>query len=301
MTSWGTALMGRASATAGRFPLLVKLLDATQALSIQVHPDESALRAQGLTEPAKHEAWYVIHAEPGAVIYRGLAAGVTLDDLRRCMVHSSEKIIQLLRTEPAKAGNAYYLPSGTVHALGEGVVVAEVQTSSDVTYRLYDWGRKRPSADAGLHVEAALASVREAVDPSPHEKRSHVTSIFTTVTRLIDCPSFRVEKVRFVEGVEQDIPYAEPVCWIVLEGEGEVLYGSGGREHFRRGDVMLLPAALKDARLKTKARCTWLEVTMPTTSDLSDFQRPDASALRAPHTDGLVQLNVAPRAEPRGL
>src|SRR5207249_3062861 len=99
-------------------------------------------------------------------------------------------------------------------------------------YRLYDWGRTRGDADAGLHIEQGLAAIRTDVNPVDCERRSHVAGIFTTVTRLVECPHFVIEKVRFIADIEQDIPYAELVCWIVLEGRGEVCYGRDGIETF---------------------------------------------------------------------
>src|SRR5205823_1867701 len=105
-----------------------------------------------------------------------------------------KSLIDLLERHPVRSGDSFYLPSGTIHALGAGVVVAEVQTPSDVTFRLYDWDRQRPAADAGLHVERALACIRTDTDFSMFEQRADVTSVFTTVTKLIACPSFDIEK-----------------------------------------------------------------------------------------------------------
>jgi len=260
--AWGPALLGRAPAVDGRFPLLIKFLDANENLSVQVHPDPETAARLGGDVLVKHEAWHVIDARAGACIYRGLVAGATVDDLRRAMGEKPDAILDYLQKIPVKAGQTYHLPSGTLHALGAGVLVAEIQTPSDVTYRLYDWGRVRPVADAGMHVDEGLACIRTDIDIAPFEKRSHVSSVWTTVTRLVECPSFTIERVRFSGGVEQDIPYAELVCWVVLEGEAEILYG-GGCECFKRGDTVVLPAGLRDARLKTLNDCQWLEVTIP--------------------------------------
>lgn len=260
---WGPALLGRAQAVDGRFPLLIKFLDAAENLSVQVHPDpETAMRLGGDVR-VKHEAWHVIDARTDACIYRGLVPGATVDDLQTAMRDRPEAILAYLQKIPVKAGQTYYLPSGTLHALGAGVLVAEIQTPSDVTYRLYDWGRVRPAADAGMHIDEALACIRTDIDIAPFEKRSHVSSVWTTVTRLVKCPSFTLERVRFSGGVEQDIPYAELVCWVVLEGSAEISHGKGGRESFTRGDTVVLPAELRDARLKTETDCQWLEVTIP--------------------------------------
>ena len=286
--AWGSALLGRARLAEGRFPLLIKYLDARKPLSIQVHPTDDA---QG---PVKNEAWFVLAADPQARIYRGLAPGVTPDDLRKAVAEGESTLIDCLRSFPVRQGDVFFVPAGTIHALGAGVVVAEVQTPSDVTYRLFDWGRIRPPEDAGLHVDKALACIGGPSDFATAERRSHVSSVFTTVTRLVTCPAFTIEKVRFVEDVEQDIPYAELVCWIVLEGCGEIRHGRGAVETFRKGEVVVLPAGLEKSRLKTLAECSVLEVTLPAQSDLAEFSRPDASSLREPavKADSPVQLNI---------
>jgi mannose-6-phosphate isomerase len=278
--TWGPALTGHVKLIDGRFPLLLKFLDAAQALSIQVHPYAEPGNSPDRQAKPKHEAWYVLKADPGACIYRGLAPGATIETLRSTLTTAPGLVVEQLRRIPVKAGEAYYVPGGVAHALGAGVVVAEVQTPSDVTYRLYDFGRSRPATDAGLHIDEALACIREGIDFRPFEKRSHASSVFTTVTRLITCPNFIVEKVRLMEGCEIEIPYAEPVCWMVLAGRGEVVYGRADRQPFKVGDVVLLPATLKKPRVKAIEDCHWLEVTIPVPSDLADFPRPDASSLR---------------------
>lgn len=294
VTEWGTALTGRAALCDGRFPLLIKFLDATENLSIQVHPGASA---DGPLRNKKYEAWYVLDAAPGAKIYRGLARGVTLPQFRDACRQGPQRIPDFLEQVPVRVGEAYFVPGGTVHAIGAGIVVAEVQTPSKLTYRLYDWERTRPADDAGMHVEQGLACIRVDRDWAACEKRSHVTSLFTTVTKLIDSPRFSIERVRFSGGMEQEIPYAEMVCWIVLNGRGEITYGKGAVEAFGRGDVVVLPAGLKKAKLRTQEDCTWLEVTVPVRSELAEFERPDSATLRAGDRKPVepVQINIENR------
>jgi mannose-6-phosphate isomerase len=292
--NWGSALLGRAEAVDGRFPLLIKFLDAAEDLSIQVHPDPETARRLGGEVRVKHEAWYVIDAAEGAAIYRGLKPGATVEALGKSMAERPESILDYLEKIPVRAGAMYFLPSGTLHALGAGVVVAEIQTPSDITYRLYDWGRVRPESDAGLHVQQGLACIRADIDFAPFEKHSHVSSVFTTVTRLVTCPSFTVEKVRFIGQVEQEIPSGGVACWIVLEGRGQIHYGKTGLETFEKGEVIILPAGLERSRLETLTDCQWLEVTIPTPSDLAAYPRPDSAQLRAlgRPDDRPVQLNI---------
>lgn len=264
---WGTKLTGNAQLADGRFPLLIKFLDATADLSVQVHPVEGLAPVGDSKARFKNEAWYILTTAANACVYRGLRPGITKEKLVATTREQPEAIVDLLQRIPVKAGDLFYLPGGTIHALGAGCVVAEVQTPSDTTYRLYDWGRVRPGNDAGLHIEEGLACVQANIDFGRYEQRSHNSSVFTTVTRMVTCPNFIIEKVRFIGGVEQAIPYHELVIWIVLEGQGKITYHDGSSEEageiFRSGDVVVLPAGLKAARLKTTTDCVWLEVTVP--------------------------------------
>jgi mannose-6-phosphate isomerase len=133
------------------FPLLVKLLDATDTLSIQVHPDAEAAARLG-AEP-KTECWFVLHADPGAKIWRGLREGCTREDLEAAIARND--VESCLHAVSVAAGDTVFVPAGTVHTIGAGVLLAEVQQNSDTTYRLHDWGRGRE-----LHVPEALASIR---------------------------------------------------------------------------------------------------------------------------------------------
>jgi mannose-6-phosphate isomerase len=138
----------------GRFPLLVKLLDAHRMLSVQVHPSEESVTALGDAEARpKTEAWFVLHAEPDARLLIGLRPGVGPAEVQEAI--KGDGLPDLLVPHPAQAGDVFLIEAGTVHCLGSGVVLAEIQQPSDTTYRLYDWGRGRQ-----LHVEAALKSIR---------------------------------------------------------------------------------------------------------------------------------------------
>lgn len=298
VTAWGADLTGRVKLIDGRFPLLIKFLDARERLSVQVHPDAAMAARLGGAVRVKHEAWYVIAAEPESFMYRGVADGV--DATAFAAAARDGTVERLLHKVPVKPGQCYYLPSGTLHALGAGVVVAEVQTPSDVTYRVFDWNRIDPAAGAPreLHVEQALECIRFGERLPDQQPRSHVASVWTAVTRLVSCPSFVIEKVRMGEGLAQDIPYAEPVVWIILEGHGVVTCADSDDVPFARGDVVLLPAALKDGRVHTRADCIWLEVTVPVESDLARYERPDPAVLRAQEGTARspVQLRI-PRRE----
>lgn len=293
---WGADLLGRAQLFEGRFPLLIKFLDANDTLSVQVHPDEAMARRLGGNVRVKNEAWYIVDAEPTGFIYRGVKPGVTPETLRAAIADGS--VEQLMHRITVRKGQCYYLPSGTLHALGAGVLVAEVQTPSDITYRVYDFNRVDPSTGRprDLHIEQALECICYDEPPHEPEHKAHVASVWTAVTRLVQCSSFVIERVRMVAGVEQMIPYEEMVIWMVLEGSGVVKYPAGPDLEFRSGDTVLLPAALKDARVATHDRAMWLEVSVPIPSSLAGYDRPDRASLRlqAPGS-GLVTLNLPPR------
>ena len=262
LTGFGPTLMGRLEPTAdGGFPILIKFLDARQNLSVQVHPS-AAYAAAHADAFLKSEAWYIVEAEPGAVIYKGIRPGVTPDELREALqTNTDEAVVPLLIEVPVKAGDCHYLPSGTCHALGAGILVAEVQTPSDTTFRVYDWGRK----DRALHVEEALECIHFGpAESAAYEKRSHVAGMFTTITRLVTCEHFRIEKVRMSEGYEQAIPYDQPTVWMVLEGGGVIEPGNGAEAvRFGRGQTLLVPAELKQAVVRLEQDAVWLEVTFP--------------------------------------
>jgi mannose-6-phosphate isomerase len=260
---FGERLLGRLPLDAdGRFPLLLKYLDAQQALSVQVHPGPDTIDMfPGAV--VKHEAWYIVDAEPDAVIYKGLQPGTTAEQLRQALDSGEPaQITALLRALPARRGDCHYLPAGTCHALGAGVLVAEVQTPSDTTFRLYDWGR----SGRELHIEQALQCMTMGpTDVADIERRTHIAGIFTTISRLIMCPYFRIERIRMGEGYEQEIPYDQPTAWMVMEGRGTITATGIDAVEFERGQTLLMPAAMIDPRVQLSEDTAWLEITFPQT------------------------------------
>lgn len=292
---WGPGLYGGAELVAGRFPLLIKFLDARQPLSVQVHPKPDAGGSAGAA--VKHEAWYVIDAAPGAELFIGFKPGVGPNEARAAA--NTRAIADLLQRRPAKPGQCYYLPSGTPHALGPGIVVAEVQTPSDVTYRLYDWDRM--GLDGGpreLHVEAALSN---AIFDLPEERivqtRTHVGGLAMTVSRLVACGRFLIDKVRLCEGTSQGIPHSEMVIWIVLRGRG-VLAREQFQCEYRSGDVVVIPAESAQTRVRTECDNELLEVKIPIASDLAGYTRPPRE--RAARPGQALRLTTPNGPRPRG-
>ena len=214
----------------GNFPLLVKFLDANEHLSVQVHPSQAYADAHD-DAFLKSECWYVVEATAEGCIFKGIKEGVTPDQYRKAIEDGN--VEELMIKIPVKPGDCHYLPSGTCHALGAGVLVAEVQTPSDTTFRVYDWGREGRE----LHVEQAM----ECIDFGPcnveEDKRSHVAGMFTTVTRLVTCEYFVLERVKMSEGYEQEIPYDQPAVWMVVECDGQIIMEDGSSTSFTKGET----------------------------------------------------------------
>lgn len=259
----GTPLTDQAALVQGRFPLLIKFLDAQADLSVQVHPDaEYCTRHPG--SALKSEAWYIMHAEPNAKIYKGVKPGVTKEQFAGALKDGT--VEPLMQAYKVRAGDCHYLPSGTVHALGAGILAAEVQTPSDTTFRVFDWNRTDAQGKPRkLHVEQAL----EAIHFSPPTaadmggSRSHVAGIHVTVSRLVTCEFFTLERVRMAEGYQQEIPYDQAVVWMVLEGQGVINCEGVGPTAFTKGDTLLLPANMKNATVKMVTDGAWLEAKLP--------------------------------------
>ena len=262
---FGTSLTGTVALSGqhGQFPILIKFLDAREDLSVQVHPDENYCRGNAGAH-LKSEAWYIMQHDEGAKLYKGLATGVTKDALRKAI--EAGTVEQAIKTSVVKDGQCYYLPSGTIHALGAGMLVAEVQTPSDTTFRVFDFNRieAQTGKTRQLHIEEAMQCIDFSGASDAPQKRDHVGSLFTTVTRLVSSPYFTIEKVRFAEGVEEAVPYDQPVVWIMLDGEAQVKVDDVAEPiRFKRGETVLMPAKMKRPILKTLSACVWLEVTFP--------------------------------------
>lgn len=285
---WGDGFLGGAAAVAdGRLPLLVKFLDARQNLSVQVHPKPRSQHQDQLQPGVKHECWYVVDAEKNAEIFVGLQPGVTHEDLAAAAGKPS--LIGLLHRRRVKPGYCFFLPSGVVHALGAGVVVAEIQTPADVTYRLYDWDRvDSDGRPRELHVEEALANARiDVPEDQIRQPRRHVGSVFCTSTRMAACDSFVVEKVRLTEGMHEEIASGDLTTLIVLSGRG-VAACEDGQCRFASGDVLVIPAGARRPTIETETDCEWLEVKIPLPSTLSGYARPPREL--PPRSDGMVTL-----------
>ena len=175
---FGAELVGTKAPDAKRFPLLFKVIDAHLPLSVQVHPNESTAPLTG-GEP-KSEAWYVLGGEPGAMLYAGLSRPADVGTLRAA-AQKGDAIADFIKRVPVSEGDFLYIPGGTPHAIGAGLMIYEVQQSSDTTYRLYDWGRTGADGKPReLHVEKALASLNTKSAP-PFVRRGCIETPYFTI------------------------------------------------------------------------------------------------------------------------
>jgi len=257
---WGVDLLGPAISPHQPFPLLVKFLDARENLSIQAHPKPRD--APDATASEKHECWYILHADPDAQLYIGLRDGVGPGDVARAM--GSRALVELMRTWSPRPGQCYFLPSGTLHALGTGVVVAEIQTPCDVTYRAYDW--ERVDADGRrreLHPREALENTRYDVRPEDVLLATPVRSVaLGQATRLVACPAFDVFRWEAPRAAGLPIHRGLLRAWIILHGPLHIDHPLCSRP-LERGQVWLLPAAFGDCVVDAPAGGAWIEARAP--------------------------------------
>jgi mannose-6-phosphate isomerase len=251
------------SATANRplFPLLVKLIDAAENLSIQVHPDDTAASTVG--KLGKTEAWHILAAAPNAVLYLGLRTDVSIADFAACCNRGGETAA-LLRQIPAVPGTTLLIPAGTVHALGAGVLVYEVQQPSDLTYRLDDWGRVDAAGrPRELHVELGLSVIDAESRP---EMISPVTLDPGSTRRLLAaCRYFALEQLTLGAGDEETLELAAPESAQVLTClTGEVVVTANDASlSLAAGETMVLPAVLQSALLRAIAPAMLLRTWVP--------------------------------------
>ncbi|MCD6520870.1 MAG: class I mannose-6-phosphate isomerase [Anaerolineae bacterium] len=239
----------------GRFPLLIKLLDANRDLSVQVHPDDAYAQAHEGGELGKTEMWYVLYAKPGTRLIYGLARGVTRRSFQEAL--SKGSLETQLNYLPIAEGDTIFIPAGTVHALLAGTVVAEIQQNSDTTYRVYDWGRVGPDGKPRpLHIEKALEVINwsqiepDKVTPQRLEQRDGMERWL-----LVDCPQFTVEKVVLAEGATFTGSCSGETfeIWGWIKGAGEVLW-EGEPLRVEAVRFVLLPATLGAYSIQSLAK-----------------------------------------------
>jgi mannose-6-phosphate isomerase len=249
-------VLGQAAAQAGRFPLLVKIIDAQDVLSVQVHPP--SLAAAQFGGEAKTEMWYVAQAALGAELLVGLKRGTTREEFERRIADGT--VAECLHRIPVKADDAMFLPSGRLHAIGGGLVIFEVQQNSDTTYRVFDWNRTGLDGQPReLHVAPSLASI-DFNDFEPTLIQSRLSRNPVIATRyLVEHPLFTVNGCRVKRGQRFHLRSASVQILGLLKGRLQLTHGSH-EVQLNPGQFALLPACLERVTLLAEQRAEFLYI-----------------------------------------
>ncbi|NJM15843.1 MAG: mannose-6-phosphate isomerase [Bacteroidales bacterium] len=240
------------------FPLLIKFIDANDNLSIQVHPNDE-LAAERHGSFGKTEMWYVLEAEPGAQLIVGFNQPVDKEKYLESL--NNKQLTEMLNYEEVKEGDVFFMPAGRVHAIGRGILVAEIQQTSDITYRIYDFDRVDETGNPReLHTELAL----DAID---YAKVANYRTSYRTKknqpTELANCQYFHTNIIELSGSLEKDyIAFDSFVIYMCVEGSFEINH-KGSTTVCARGETVLLPAELKQIVLSTKNGAKLLEVYVP--------------------------------------
>jgi mannose-6-phosphate isomerase len=248
---FGRDLVGQAAVYDNRFPLLVKFLFHCHKLSVQVHPDDEQARKNG--QPCgKTECWYVLRANPGAQVALGLKAGVTLAEFEQAIQDTrAEKLLNWVDVYP---GDMLYVAAGTVHTIGGGMVVVETQQTSDITYRLYDYGRPRE-----LQIAEGLAATKLHTNAGKVVRQPG-----DEINVLVRSPFFQVEKMQLREPLHSEVTRDSPHIVVAVSGAGIV--ESQGMEpiSFATGDAVVVPAIVGEYDVRPQWDLEMMRMSLPT-------------------------------------
>ena len=254
LPAFGEAALGTAAAKFARFPVLIKLIDAREALSVQVHPsDEYALRTEG--EYGKTEMWYVAGSAPGAYLYYGFSREIGREEFKARIENNT--LLEVLNKVPVKKGDCFFIEAGTLHAIGAGLLIAEVQQNSNSTYRVYDYGRLgadgRPRP---LHIDKAL-DVTKLTPPNAPDF-SGIPGRYGPP--LAACAYFSCAYIDTAQTKRLAADESSFLCLLVLEGAGEMRC-AGERLALKKGSCVFIPAGLGNIDFSGGARmlATYLE------------------------------------------
>ena len=244
------ALLGEAQGSAhDSFPVMVKLLDSNRDLSVQVHPDRKSAEHLGAGAEAKDEFWYILDAREGARVYLGLRPGV--DAATFAAKAATPEVVELLQEFPVRRGDCLWVPAGTVHSIGGGITLVEVQQNSDTTYRIYDWGRKGlDGLPRTCHLDQALQAIDYGSRAAGPVEAREVSEGPNPRTFLVETDHFAVELISLEAPFEHETGGGAWI-YLVLAGQGSLRMAGGDPNWpLQRGETWLLPAALGAYRLE---------------------------------------------------
>jgi mannose-6-phosphate isomerase len=231
------------------FPLLVKFIDASQDLSIQVHPNDETAHRLGKPH-GKTEMWYTLESAPGAHLYNGLKKKITTEEYEQMV--ANDTIVDALARYEIKEGDVFYIPAGRIHAIGSGCFVTEIQETSDVTFRIYDYKRKDKDGNyRELHIKEAAQCIDFTVLPN---YRAGYEPILNKGVQLVESPYFTTAVYDLTEPMTLD--YSELDSFVILiavKGEGAITC-NGEQMTFKMGDTILLPATTNEVKVEGVVR-----------------------------------------------
>jgi mannose-6-phosphate isomerase len=239
-----------------QFPLLLKFIDASQILSIQVHPNDT-LAFERHNSFGKTEMWYIMQSDEDAELITGFHK--QLDKKSYSNLLSTGRLESTLNYEKVSAGDIYFMPAGRVHSIGSGILLAEIQQTSDITYRIYDFNRKDDQGNLReLHTEEAM----DAIDFRVYDSYKTIYPyVLNKTVSVVDCRYFTTNIMHFDKPVEKDFNLIDSfIIYMCTEGEGEILYGDGRSVTFIKGETILIPAVLKNLIIKPGKHSTLLEI-----------------------------------------
>ena len=228
------------------FPLLIKFIDARQDLSIQVHPNDEIAHKQG-KERGKTEMWYIMDSAPEAKLYCGLKQQITPDEYKQMV--ENDTICDALAQYEVKEGDVFFLPAGRIHAIGSGCFLAEIQQTSDVTYRIYDYKRKDKNGNyRELHTQQAAESINYQVEKN---YRTEYVAQPNRGVSLVRCPHFNTAVYDLDEPMTID--YSELDSFVILigmKGEGTIKDNEGNETSLKAGETILIPATTETIKME---------------------------------------------------
>lgn len=239
-----------------KFPLLIKFIDAQDDLSIQVHPDDK-LAGERHNSFGKTEMWYVVKAAPGAFLYTGFEKEISPDEYEKSIEDNS--FTDSLKKHIVKEGDVFFLPAGRVHAIGAGCFVAEIQQTSDITYRIYDYNRKDAQGNSReLHTELA----KEAIDFKLYDTyQTEYNKELNKPVELVTCPYFTTNLLELNEFTKRDYSKKDSfVIYMCLEGSLNLVDNKGNSLFIERGESLLIPAETNYVEISPNNHCKLLEV-----------------------------------------
>jgi len=239
-------------------PLLFKWIDAEDVLSVQVHPDDETAKKRHAAY-GKNEMWYIIDAQKDSILYNGFNRDVSRAEFLQRLEDGN--LEDVLLEVPVQAGDVFYIPAGRIHAIGKGIVLAEIQQSSDVTYRVYDWNRKDASGNAReLHLELALDVIDYQKNKNTH---SNYTPNWNKSVQVVKSPSFVTHFIQCNQAIERNYHFLDSfVVYFCLNGELSVEC-EGESYPLAAGECMLIPAEIKELKLHPNGEAKLLEVYIP--------------------------------------